>query len=87
MSQYKFTDKKRNVVFKIDEDGKSRVSFLIGADGQLQQEYKNWLEKGNETLQEDPAIEPKPKTTKEKLNELGISLKDLKQLLKDEPGA
>jgi hypothetical protein len=83
VKNYKYANKDRNVVLQIDEDGKSRVSFLVNSDGPNQQELKKWLEQGNQIESEDVIPEPKPKTAKERLEELGIDLKNLKKLLRD----
>ena len=54
---YQFTDSTNSVVAKIDDDGISRVSFLTDAEGQLQNEYRAWLEAGNVT---EPYVPPPP---------------------------
>jgi hypothetical protein len=85
MKKYKYTDEERKVVLQIDEDGKGRVSFLVDGNGSYQKELKKWLEKGNQIEAEDVIPKPPPKTPKERLEKLGITVKELKKLLKDEP--
>jgi len=54
---YQFTDSTNSVVAKIDDDGVSRVSFFVAAEGQYQDEYRVWLEAGNVT---EPYVPPPP---------------------------
>jgi hypothetical protein len=54
---YQFTDSANSVVAKIDDDGKSRISFIADAEGPYQDEYRAWLEAGNVT---EPYVPPPP---------------------------
>jgi hypothetical protein len=54
---YQFTDSANSVVAKIDDDGKSRISFIADAEGSYQDEYRAWLEAGNVT---EPYVPPPP---------------------------
>lgn len=85
MKSYKYADKNRNVVLKIDDDGKCRVSFLVDGNGFYQKELKKWLEKGSQIEAEDLIPEPPKENPKQVLEKLGITVKELKQILKDEP--
>jgi hypothetical protein len=48
-------------------------------------DYLKWLSKGNVPQEANSIPEQKPKTAKERLEELGIDLKNLKKLLRDTP--
>lgn len=50
-------------------------------------EYLDWIKEGNVSEEYNPGIEPPKPSTKEKLEQLGLDLKDLKKLLKDIPEA
>ena len=78
---YQFTDSTNTVIAKIDDDGLSRVSFLVDADGPYQDEYKAWLADGNTPNPYVPPPEPAPLTTEEKLAQAGITVDELKELL------
>lgn len=54
---YQCLDSTNLVVAKIDDDGKSRVSFLADAEGSYQDEYRAWLKAGNVT---EPYVPPPP---------------------------
>ncbi|QPX47968.1 hypothetical protein PQC13_gp003 [Synechococcus phage S-SRM01] len=45
------------------------------------QEYLRWLEEGNEPLPPDPIPEPEPLTPQQKLEQAGLSIEELKELL------
>lgn len=79
--KYKFTNPDNNVVFKYDDDGLARVSFLIDAEGSYQDEYRKWLDEGNTPEPADPIVEPAPLTPQEKLANAGLSVEELKTLL------
>jgi hypothetical protein len=78
---YQFTDSTNTVVAKIDDDGKSRVSFLADAEGSYQNEYKAWVAEGNTPNPYVPPPEPAPLTPQEKLAAAGLSVDELKTLL------
>ena len=77
--KYKFTNPYNNVVLKYDDDGLTRVSFLIDAEGSYQDEYRKWLEEGNTP---EPA-DPEPQPTKPTLAELQAQLEAIQAQLKD----
>ena len=69
------------MLFRSDDDGLSRVSFLVDAEGAYQDEYRAWLEAGNVTV---PYVPPPPApepTIEEKLASVGLSIDDLKTAL------
>ena len=78
---YQFTDGTNAVLAKFDEDGLSRVSFLVNAEGKYQDEYKAWLAEGNTPNPYVPPPEPAPLTPQEKLAAAGLSVTELKELL------
>lgn len=78
---YQFTNSTSTVVAKFDDDGLSRVSFLVDADGPLQDEYKAWLAEGNMPNPYVPPAPPTPLTAAEKLAAAGLSVDELKTLL------
>ena len=78
---YQFTDGTNAVLAKFDEDGLSRVSFLVNAEGKYQDEYKAWLAEGNTPNPYVPPPEPAPLTPQEKLAAAGLSVDELKLLL------
>lgn len=45
------------------------------------QQYLNWLEEGNEPLPPDPIPEPTPLTPQQKLEQAGLTIEELKELL------
>jgi hypothetical protein len=45
------------------------------------QQYLKWLEEGNEPLPPDPIPEPTPLTPQEKLQQAGLTVEELKELL------
>lgn len=45
------------------------------------QEYLKWLEEGNEPLPPDPIPEPEPLTAQQKLQQAGLTVEELKELL------
>jgi hypothetical protein len=45
------------------------------------QQYLLWLEEGNEPLPPDPIPEPTPLTPQEKLQQAGLTVEELKDLL------
>ena len=45
------------------------------------QEYLNWVSQGNEPLPPDPLPEPTPLTAQEKLQQAGLTVEELKELL------
>ena len=45
------------------------------------QQYLKWLEEGNEPLPPDPIPEPKPLTVQQKLEAVGLTVEELKELL------
>lgn len=59
----------------VDEQNTDYKKFLV------------WQSEGNLVMPPDPEPEVKPKTVKEKLDLLGIDIKDLKKLLNETPGA
>lgn len=78
---YQFADSTNTIVAKFDEDGLSRVSFLVDAEGPYQDEYKAWLAEGNTP---NPYVPPPPApepTIEEKLASVGLSIDDLKTAL------
>jgi len=79
--KYQFTDSTNTVVFKFDDDGLARVSFLLNAEGPLQAEYNDWVIEGNTPLPYIPPPEPAPLTPQEKLAAAGLSVTELKELL------
>jgi hypothetical protein len=78
---YQFTDSTGDVVFKFDDDGLARVSFLANAEGPLQDEYRDWLDEGNMPDPYVPPAPPTPLTPAEKLEAAGITVDELKVLL------
>jgi hypothetical protein len=78
---YQFTDSTNCVVAKIDDDGISRISFLVDAEGTYQDEYKDWLAEGNTPNPYTPPPTPTPLTPQEKLAAAGLSVDELKTLL------
>jgi len=79
--KYQFTDSTNTVVFKFDDDGLARVSFLVDADGPHQDEYKAWLAEGNAPNPYVPPPAPPEPTIDEKLASVGLTLDDLKTAL------
>lgn len=61
------------------------VETGIWCNVETNQEYLDWIKEGNIPDQPDPEVKPPKLSAKEKLEELGIDLKDLKKLLKDTP--
>lgn len=45
------------------------------------QQYLLWLEEGNEPLPPDPIPEPTPLTPQQKLEQAGLTIEELKELL------
>lgn len=45
------------------------------------QQYLLWLEEGNEPLLPDPIPEPEPLTPQQKLEQAGLTIEELKELL------
>jgi len=45
------------------------------------QQYLKWLEEGNEPLPPDPILEPEPLTPQQKLEQAGLTVEELKELL------
>lgn len=45
------------------------------------QQYLLWLEEGNEPLPPDPIPEPEPLTPEQKLQQAGLTIEELKELL------
>lgn len=63
------------------------VETGIWCNVETNQEYLDWIKEGNIPDEPDPIVKPPKINAKEKLEELGIDLKDLKKLLKDTPEA
>jgi hypothetical protein len=78
---YQFTSSANNVVYKFDDDGLARVSFLVDAEGPYQDEYKEWLAEGNTPNPYVPPAPPTPLTAAEKLEAAGLTVDELKELL------
>lgn len=45
------------------------------------QQYLKWLEEGNEPLPPDPIPDPEPLTAQQKLEQAGLTVEELKELL------
>ena len=78
---YYFTDSTNTVVAKIDDDGLSRVSFLVDAEGPYQTEFLAWIAEGNAPNPYVPPPAPPEPTIEEKLASVGLSIEDLKTAL------
>lgn len=63
------------------------VETGIWCNVETNQEYLDWIKEGNIPDEPDPIVKPPKLNAKEKLDELGIDLKELKKLLKDTPEA
>ena len=78
---YHFTDSTNHVVAKTDDDGVSRVSFFVNAEGPYQTEFLAWIAEGNTPNPYVPPPAPQQPTIEEKLASVGLSIDDLKTAL------
>lgn len=82
MKKFKL-NKARSYAQKI-ENG---VETGIWCNVETNREYLDWVKEGNVADEPDLEVKPPKLSAKEKLDELGIDLKELKKLLKDTPEA
>ena len=74
---YKFLNEDQTIVGRIDDDGLMRIS----GDAIRWEEYLKWLEEGNEPLPPDLIPESSPLTAEQKLEQAGLTVEELKELL------
>lgn len=79
--KYQFTDSTNRVIYRIDDDGLARVSFLVDAEGPYQTEFLAWVAEGNTPNPYVPPPAPPEPTITEKLASVGLTIDDLKTAL------
>jgi hypothetical protein len=75
MSKYKIRDE--NHILLIEEN----LAIPCDTANKDYQEYLEWLEEGNTPLPPDPIPEPESLTPQQKLQQAGLTVEELKELL------
>ena len=79
-STYKLMPEWMNIIQRIDADGEVYSIPPDPANTDYQQ-YLEWVSQGNTPIPPDPIPEPEPLTPQQKLEQSGLTVEELKELL------